>query len=66
MAIERTLSIIKPDAVSRNGGLMGATHPMEAAAGAVRADYAESVTRNAVHGSDGPETARAEIAFFFT
>ncbi|MGA7981674.1 MAG: nucleoside-diphosphate kinase [Chromatiaceae bacterium] len=53
------------DAISRNRQLMGATDPAKADAGTIRADYAASVTENAVHGSDGPETARTEIAFFF-
>lgn len=52
-------------AISRNRELMGATNPREAAPGTLRADFADNVERNAVHGSDGPETARAEIAFFF-
>ena len=42
-----------------------ATNPQEAAAGTIRADFAETVDENAVHGSDGPDTAAAEIAFFF-
>jgi len=53
------------DAIARNRELMGATDPAEAAPGTIRADFAESIEANAVHGSDGPETARAEIAFFF-
>ncbi len=52
-------------AIARNRELMGATNPHEAAAGSIRADFAESVERNAVHGSDGPQTAGIEIAFFF-
>ena len=44
---------------------MGATDPKKAAAGTIRADFAESIDANAVHGSDGPETAASEIAFFF-
>lgn len=44
---------------------MGATNPAEAAAGTIRADFAQTVDENAVHGSDGPDTARAEIDFFF-
>jgi nucleoside-diphosphate kinase len=44
---------------------MGATNPAEAAEGTVRAEYAESVGENSVHGSDAPETAAAEIAYFF-
>ncbi len=53
------------NAIRRNRELMGATDPSRAAAGTVRADYGESVERNVVHGSDGPETAREEIDFFF-
>jgi nucleoside-diphosphate kinase len=44
---------------------MGATNPKEAATGTIRADFAEDIDANAVHGSDGPETAEWEIAFFF-
>ena len=44
---------------------MGATNPKEAAAGTIRADFAESIDANAVHGSDAPETAAVEIAYFF-
>ncbi len=89
MAIERTLSIIKPDAVAknvigqiyarpvmiqalegegaiaRNRELMGATDPKKAEKGTIRADFADSIDANAVHGSDAPETAAAEVAFFF-
>ncbi len=53
------------DAIARNRELMGATDPKEAAPGTIRADFAESIEQNVVHGSDGPETARREIAFFF-
>ena len=52
-------------AVLKNRDLMGATNPKEAAAGTIRADFAESIDANAVHGSDAPETAAAEVAFFF-
>ena len=45
--------------------LMGATNPVEAAAGTIRADFADSIDANAVHGSDGVDTAKQEIAFFF-
>jgi nucleoside-diphosphate kinase len=45
---------------------MGATNPAEADPGTIRADFAESIEENIVHGSDGPETAADEIAFFFT
>ena len=53
------------NAIALNRELMGATNPQEAAAGTIRADFAETVDENAVHGSDGPDTAAAEIAFFF-
>jgi nucleoside-diphosphate kinase len=53
------------DAISRNRELMGATNPQEAAPGTIRADFAETVDENAVHGSDAAETARQEIDFFF-
>jgi nucleoside-diphosphate kinase len=53
------------DAIARNRELMGATNPQEAAAGTIRADFARSIDANAVHGSDGPDTARVEIACFF-
>ncbi len=53
------------NAIARNREIMGATNPAEAAPGTIRADFGESVERNAVHGSDGPDTARTEIAFFF-
>lgn len=53
------------DAVARNREVMGATNPADAAPGTIRADFADSLTENAVHGSDAPETAAAEIAFFF-
>lgn len=54
------------DAVRRNRDLMGATNPQEAAPGTIRADFAESIDANAVHGSDAVETARTEIDFFFS
>ncbi len=53
------------DAIARNRDLMGATDPKKAAAGTIRADFADSIDANAVHGSDAPETAAVEIAFFF-
>jgi len=53
------------DAVARNRDLMGATDPKKAAPGSIRADFADSIDANAVHGSDAPETAAAEVAFFF-
>ena len=52
-------------AIAKNRELMGATDPKKAAKGTIRADFAESIDANAVHGSDGPDTARTEIAFFF-
>ena len=53
------------NAVAKNREVMGATNPKEAAAGTIRADFADEITENAVHGSDAPETAAEEIAFFF-
>lgn len=52
-------------AISRNRDLMGATDPKKAAPGTIRADFADSIDANAVHGSDAPETAAVEVAFFF-
>ena len=52
-------------AIAKNRDLMGATDPKKAAAGTIRADFADSIDANAVHGSDGAETAAQEIAFFF-
>lgn len=52
-------------AIARNRELMGATDPRKAAAGTIRADFADSIDANAVHGSDAPETAAVEVAFFF-
>ena len=52
-------------AIGRNRDLMGATDPKKAAPGTIRADFAESIEANAVHGSDSPETAAVEVAFFF-
>ena len=54
------------NAISRNRELMGATNPSEAAPGTIRADFAQSIDANAVHGSDAPDTAEIEIACFFT
>ena len=54
------------DAVARHREIMGATDPKKAALGTIRADLAESVQANVVHGSDAPETAAQEIAFFFS
>ena len=53
------------NAIARNRDLMGATNPKEAAAGSIRADFAESIDANAVHGSDSPESAAREVAYFF-
>ncbi|MAS09010.1 nucleoside-diphosphate kinase [Endozoicomonas sp. G2_2] len=53
------------NAIAKNRDLMGATNPKEAEAGTIRGDFAESIDANAVHGSDAPETAEQEIAFFF-
>lgn len=54
------------NAIARNREIMGATDPKKAAPGTIRADFGESIERNVVHGSDGPETAATEIAFFFS
>jgi nucleoside-diphosphate kinase len=54
------------NAITRNRELMGATDPAKADAGTIRADFAKTVDENAVHGSDGPDTAKTEIAFFFS
>ena len=53
------------DAILKNRDLMGATNPKDAAPGTIRADFADSIDANAVHGSDAPETAAVEVAFFF-
>jgi len=53
------------NAIAKNRELMGATDPKKADKGTIRADFADSIDANAVHGSDAPETARTEIAFFF-
>ncbi len=53
------------DAIQKNRIIMGATDPKNAAPGTIRADFAASVEENAVHGSDGPETARSEMNYFF-
>jgi len=53
------------NAIQKNRELMGATDPKEAAAGTIRADFADSIEANAVHGSDGKDTASEEIRFFF-
>lgn len=54
------------NAIKQNREVMGATNPKEAAAGTIRADFAEDITENAVHGSDAPETAAEEIKYFFS
>jgi nucleoside-diphosphate kinase len=53
------------NAITRNRELMGATDPKKADKGTIRADFAESIDANAVHGSDGPDTAKVEVAYFF-
>jgi nucleoside-diphosphate kinase len=53
------------NAIQKNRELMGATNPKEADKGTIRADFAESIDANAVHGSDSPETAAVEVAYFF-
>ena len=53
-------------AISKNREVMGATNPVDAAPGTIRADFAESMGENSVHGSDAPETAAIEIAYFFS
>ena len=53
------------NAVAKNREIMGATHPKEAASGTIRADFADSIEANAVHGSDSLETAKQEVSFFF-
>ncbi|MCU1261778.1 MAG: nucleoside diphosphate kinase [Bryobacterales bacterium] len=60
MALERE------DAVAKLREIMGATNPANAAEGTIRKLYADSIERNAIHGSDAPETAEAELRFFFT
>jgi nucleoside-diphosphate kinase len=54
------------NAIAKNREVMGATNPAEAADGTIRKDFAESIEANSVHGSDAPETAANEIAFFFS
>jgi nucleoside-diphosphate kinase len=53
------------DAIAKNREIMGATNPADANPGTIRADFAQSIEENIVHGSDGPDTAAVEIAFFF-
>ena len=57
--------LVGENAIQRIRDLMGATDPRKAAKGTIRADFAQSIDANAVHGSDGPDTARTEIAYFF-
>ena len=52
------------NAIAKNRELMGATNPADAAPGTIRADFADSIDANAVHGSDSAETAKQEVAFF--
>jgi len=54
------------NAILKNREVMGATNPQEADPGTIRADFASTIDENAVHGSDGPDTAKTEIAFFFS
>jgi len=54
------------EAITKNRDIMGATNPAEAAPGTIRADFASTIDENAVHGSDAPETAAVEIAYFFS
>ena len=59
------LALEREDAIAKWRELMGATNPANAAEGTIRKQFAESIERNAVHGSDAPETAAVEIPFFF-
>lgn len=60
------LQVLEGDgAIAKNRELMGATNPKDAAPGTIRADFAESIDANAVHGSDSPESAAREVAYFF-
>jgi len=58
-------ALLGEDAIAKNRDIMGATNPADADAGTIRADFAASIEENVVHGSDAPETAAIEIAFFF-
>lgn len=61
-----TIQVLEGDnAIQKNRELMGATNPKEADEGTIRADFAESIDANAVHGSDSPQTAAVEVAYFF-
>jgi nucleoside-diphosphate kinase len=57
--------LVGEDAIAKNRDIMGATNPANAAAGTIRAEFAESIEANSVHGSDGPAAATREISFFF-
>lgn len=60
------LQVLEGDnAITKNRELMGATNPAEAAPGTIRADFADSMTANGVHGSDSPDSAKREVAYFF-
>ncbi len=60
-----TMVLEREGAIARLRGIMGATDPAKAAAGTIRKDFASSIERNAIHGSDAPETACFEIGYFF-
>jgi len=61
-----SIQVLEGDgAIQKNRDLMGATDPTKAAKGTIRADFADSIDANAVHGSDSPETAAVEVAYFF-
>ncbi len=60
-----TMVLEREDAIAHLREIMGATDPEQAAAGTIRKDFATSIQRNCIHGSDGPETARFEIGYFF-
>jgi len=59
------LALEREDAVAKLREIMGATNPADAAEGTIRKRYAESIERNCIHGSDGPDTAQTELAYFF-
>ena len=64
--VDFMIQVLEGDnAIQKNRDLMGATDPKKAAPGTIRADFADSIDANAVHGSDGPDTARQEVSFFF-
>jgi len=60
------LALEREDAVAKLREIMGATNPAGAAEGTIRKRYAESIERNCIHGSDGPDTAQVELAYFFS